>query len=77
LRLLEQAIGIAEEVLGHENPDTRNFRVNLNMVRQRYFITKKSGILQAIPLLEKALGVNHSITQAKRQELNPGYLTNK
>jgi len=70
LPLYKVAVSLFEELLGYEHPNTKVFQGNLKMARQLAFAAQESAILKAIPLLEKALGINHPITQAKRQELN-------
>ncbi len=70
LPLYEQAVDIFEEILGSEHEHTKILKTNFQSARQKVYLVKENAILQALPLLEKALGSTHPITQAKRQELS-------
>jgi tetratricopeptide (TPR) repeat protein len=69
LPLLEQALSIWQEVFPIGHPNILSTQRNLEDLRRDRLSQKEAGILQAIPLLEKALGPTHPITQAKRDEL--------
>jgi tetratricopeptide (TPR) repeat protein len=69
LPLLQDAFSICQQVLPPGHPDIASTQESLKNVQQVLFAQQEYGILQAIPLLEAALGANHPVIEAKRQEL--------
>jgi len=65
LSFIQEALQIYIPTLGNEHPTTQNANGWLQLIQQ----AQERDILQILPILDKSLGPDHPITQAKRREL--------